>query len=206
MKILAINGSGRARGNTRRLLEECKNNVAEDVELEIVDLAKLSFSGCVGCEGCSKTQICVLKDDMRQLYSKIDEADALILASPTYFYNITANMKAFIERLYPYEIFDEDDRHVWMAANEVSGLKYAMVIGICEQLDEKDMGFTIEAMSMPLVALGYRVVSEVKVLNLFKGNEANDSEISLDAVRQGISKLCKTINLANKQRLFKRKL
>lgn len=198
MKILAINGSGRANGNTARLLKECQQVAPQDAEIEIIHLAKLNINGCIGCEACAKTLKCVLKDDMQKLYPKIDEADGLILASPTYFYNITAKMKTFIERLYPYEIFDEDDRHVWLGLNEITGLKYAMVIGVCEQLDESDMGFTIEAMSMPLQALGYRVVDKVKVLNLFKANEAEDSSKAKEDVAKGILKLYKTIRLSQR--------
>lgn len=197
MKILAINGSGRANGNTARLLKECQQVVPGDLDIEIIHLSKFNLNGCIGCEGCAKTYKCVLQDDMQKLYPKIEEADGLILASPTYFYNITAKMKAFIERLYPYEIFDEEDRHVWMGLNEVTGIKHAMVIGVCEQLDESDMGFTIEAMSMPLQALGYRVIEEVKILNLFKPGDALKSENAMKSVKQGMTKLYKTMELKN---------
>jgi len=87
---------------------------------------------------------------MQKLYPLIQEADAIILGSPTYFYNITSDMKAFIERLYCYEIFHKDDRAVWLPLNEISGIKYASVIAVCEQENEMDMGFTADAMKMPL--------------------------------------------------------
>lgn len=64
------------------------------------------------------------------------------------------------------EIFDEEDRSVWLSVNEVLGGKYAVVIAVCEQQNKEDMGFTAEAMSKLLSALGYRVVETVKVLKL----------------------------------------
>ncbi len=71
-------------------------------------------------------------------------------------------------------------RLIWLSTAEVSGLKYAMVIGVCEQAGERDMGFTVDAMSMPLKALDYRVTYEVKVLNLFKAGEAEESDEAID--------------------------
>ncbi len=177
MKLLAINGSGRGMGNTRTLLEAITRDIYEEVEYDIIDLNKLKFGGCIGCEGCSTTNRCVVNDDMQDLYDRIDEADGLILGSPTYYYNISALMKAFIERLYPYNSFDPNDRSIWVSTTERQGIKYASVVAVCEQEDIKDMGFTAEAMAMPLEAVGYRVVSVSKILNLYAKNEANKSEV-----------------------------
>lgn len=197
MKLLAINGSPRRKGNTAILLEEAIKTLPEEVEVEIIQLSDLEFGGCLGCEGCAATYQCVVKDDMKALYPKIIEADGLILGSPTYFYNVSSLMKAFIERLYPFELFDEEDRHVWVSGFELFGFKYAVVMAICEQLEVKDMGFTMEAMAMPLEALGYRVVEKVAVLNLFKKGEVrNHLEPQIKAT-QAVEKLYKTIRLAH---------
>lgn len=173
MKILGIVGSARKKGNTAALVETAlKSAKALGIQTHIEYLSDYSISGCTGCEGCKKTYQCVIADDMQKLYPHILEADAIILGSPTYFYNITSLMKAFIERLYCYEIFDEDDRSVWMPLNEVSSIKYASIIAICEQNNEDDMGFTADAMKMPIEALGYRVVNIMKVLHLFNKEDA----------------------------------
>lgn len=128
----------------------------------------------------------------------IEKADAVILGSPAYFYNITADMKAFIDRLYCYEVFDESDRSVWMGLNEALGGKYATVIAVSEQEKEEDMGFTAEAMQKPLEALGYRVVSIVKALHLFKAGEALNNEKAIKAANQAGEKLLKTLQLKEK--------
>ncbi len=123
------------------------------------------------------------------------EADAIITGSPTYFYNITSDIKAFIERLYCFQLFAEDDRSVWSSINEVLGRKYAVVISICEQNDEKDMRFTTEVMSKPLEGLGYRVIENVKILKLFKKGDVLKNQDALDqAIRAG-KKLKKTLTL-----------
>ena len=189
MKILAINGSGRGKGNTRTLLEAMKRDLPDEVVFEIIDLSRMSFRGCIGCEGCSTSNRCVLKDDMVPVYDTIDSADALVLGSPTYFYNITANMKAFIDRLYPYEVFDPEDRSIWMSATENKGLRYAAVVAVCEQEDAQDMGFTADAMTLPLQAVGYRVVSVSKVLHLFGKNEASKANEVLDQMARAGLKL-----------------
>ncbi len=73
--------------------------------------------------------------------------------------------------MYCQQVFADNDRGVWSSVNEALGGKYAVVIAICEQNDVKDMGFTAEAMSMPLEALGYRMVETVKVIHLYKKTE-----------------------------------
>ncbi len=151
MKILGIVGSKRKNGNTATLVQAAlKSAEINGIETHIEYLGDYNINGCTGCEGCKDTYKCVVDDDMQKLYPLILEADAIILGSPTYFYNITSIVKAFLERLYCYEIFDKDDRSIWLPFNEVLGVKYATVIAICEQNNENDMGFTAEAMKLPL--------------------------------------------------------
>jgi len=206
MKILGIVGSKRKKGNTATLMQEALK-AAEDlgVESEIIYLGDYEIKGCYGCEQCRETYTCVIKDDMEQLYPKIMEADGLITASPTYFYNVTADMKAFLERLYCYEVFDESDRSVWMAINEVLGGKFAATIAICEQHSEQDMGVTSEAMTLTLSSLGYRCVENLKVLDLYELNAAKlSSQALVNAYNTG-QKLAKTLLLKEniKKKLMK---
>ena len=201
MKILAVSGSPRKKGNTAALINESlKPLTAAGFECEIIHLNDYNFSDCIGCERCRDTYKCPVDDDMQKLYPLIEEADAIILGSPTYFYNITSKMKAFIDRFYCYEIFHESDRSVWMSLNEASAIKYAAVIAVCEQDNKGDMGFTAEAMSMPLEALGYRVVSIVKALHLFKPGEASGNNAALNEARGAGEKLLKTLQLREKVR------
>jgi multimeric flavodoxin WrbA len=196
MKVLGVVGSRRKNGNTAYLVQEALKEVqSKEVETEIIYLGDYNIRGCNGCEGCKDTYKCVVKDDMQKIYPLVMNADALVLGSPTYFYNITSDMKAFIERLYCFQVFAEDDRSVWSSVNEALGGKYAVVISICEQNDEKDMGFTAEAMSKPLEGLGYRVIETVKVLKLFKKGDILQNKDALDQVQRAGRKLEKSFKL-----------
>ncbi len=196
MKILGIIGSRRKNGNTSCLVQEAlKAAQNEGAKTELIFLGDYSIKDCMGCEGCKDTLKCVINDDMQKIYPLLLEADGIILGSPTYFYNISADMKAFIDRCYCFEIFAEDDRSCWMGVNEVLGGKYAIAIAVCEQHDENDMGFTPAAMSKPLEALGYRVVDTVKVLGLFKAGEAAQNNQALEQSRKAGKRLAKTIAL-----------
>lgn len=196
MKILGIAGSKRKKGNTSILVQEAlKTAQKEGAKTELIFLGDYSIKDCQGCEGCKETYRCVINDDMQKIYPLLLESDGIILGSPTYFYNISADMKAFIDRCYCFEVFAEDDRSCWLSINEALGGKYAAVIAVCEQENEKDMGFTPEAMSLALQALGYRVIDQIKVLNLFKAGEALTDSDALQRCGKAGEKLVKTIRL-----------
>ncbi len=198
-KILGIVGSPRKNGNTDILIDNALLGVSynDNFTTEKVYLSDLNFKGCTGCEGCAKTNKCVVKDDMQIVYEKIDSVDAIIFGSPTYFYNVSSLAKMFMDRLYAYEVFDPSDRSVWLSVNEVVGIKYAATIAVCEQQNEYDMGFTSEAMSMTLSAVGFRCVENLKVLHLFKKGEASKNELAILNAQKAGDKLAKTVILAH---------
>lgn len=199
MKILGIVGSKRKKGNTSALVQEAiRAAQKEGAETKLIFLSDYSIKDCMGCEGCKDTYKCVINDDMQKIYPLLLEADGIILGSPTYFYNISGDMKTFIDRCYCFEIFAEDDRSCWLSINEVLGGKYAAIIAVCEQHNEEDMGVTPEAMSKPLEALGYRIVDTVKVLGLFKAGEALKDDQALEQAGKAGEKLVKTIKLRKK--------
>ena len=70
----------------------------EGAEVQQVRLAGLDIHPCIGCGSCEDKGICVFKDDMQKLYEHIADADIIILASPIYFYGLTAQTKACIDR------------------------------------------------------------------------------------------------------------
>jgi multimeric flavodoxin WrbA len=99
MKVLALSGSPRQKGNTETLLRAVLKGVAEvGGEIELIRLYDLRIQPCIGCGGCDKAGKCVLEDDMQELYPKILASQRVILASPIYFYGITAQAKAFVDR------------------------------------------------------------------------------------------------------------
>ncbi len=97
MKVLGILGSPRRGGNSEILLDKALEGAgAADTDKFILN--DLKFSPCQECGGCAQTGICVLKDDLQAVYGKIDQAGALILASPIFFGSLPAQVKAMIDR------------------------------------------------------------------------------------------------------------
>lgn len=194
--VLGIVGSKRKNGNTATLVEKALEAVEKQgIETEIFYLGDYDIKGCTGCEGCQETYACVIQDDMQKLYPKLIKAKGLVLGSPTYFYNVSADVKAFIERLYCFEGFDQGDRSVWVSVGEALGGKHAVTIAICEQHDERDMGVTSQVMDASLASLGYRIVESVKVLELFDRSAAKSSVIALEQAASAGTKLAKTLML-----------
>ncbi len=102
MKILGISGSPRKKGNTVAMLTEALNAAkAEGAEVELYSVAGKNIQPCDGCWACVKTGQCHIKDDMDALLDKIIAADGLILGTPVYFWGMTAQLKAIIDRSIP---------------------------------------------------------------------------------------------------------
>lgn len=98
--ILALTGSPRKGGNTETLVAAIMAGAAQmGAECETVRLPDLKIGPCIGCGGCNKTGCCVILDDMQGLYEKLAAAQVICLASPIYFYGLSAQTKLFVDRL-----------------------------------------------------------------------------------------------------------
>jgi multimeric flavodoxin WrbA len=99
MKVLGIMGSPRRQSNTEILLDKALEGAREaGAEVEKVLVSKLKISPCLEIYACLKDGNCAIKDDMQLLYKKLLEADHIIFASPIFFYGITSQAKAIIDR------------------------------------------------------------------------------------------------------------
>jgi len=99
MKILAIFGSPRRKGNTSLLLEKAAEGAAEaGASIEKVVLRDLNISPCLEIYGCRKDGRCVIRDDFQKIYDRILECDGLMLASPVFFYTVSAHTKILMDR------------------------------------------------------------------------------------------------------------
>ena len=102
MKIVAFNGSGRKDGNTAILLNLVLDELKkEGIKTELIQLAGETLSGCIACYRCAenKDQKCaVVKDRFNEYFAKMQQAQGILLGSPTYVSDMTVNMKALIER------------------------------------------------------------------------------------------------------------
>ena len=108
MKVLMLNGSPRANGNTALALKELeKVFAAEGIEVETVQLGNKPIRGCVACGGCYKAGRCVLDDSLEELAAKFQEADGLVVASPVYYASANATLIAALDRLFYSTRFDK---------------------------------------------------------------------------------------------------
>ena len=101
-KVVVICGSPYKTSNSDALAREFAAGALEAGNtVEIVKLAEKQFGPCLGCDLCRKREWeCVQRDDMEQLYSLVEAADIIVLATPLYFLTVSAQLKAFIDRLY----------------------------------------------------------------------------------------------------------
>lgn len=180
-EILGIGGSPRKKGNSDVLLKQILAGAeGEDMPTSMIQLRDMNFQGCIGCEKCRKDKICTgLNDGMSLLYLKIISSRGLILVSPTHNYNITSWMKAFIDRLYCFYNFSNSRPRAWSSQLADQGRR-AVIVAICEQESKEDMGFTLEAMRMPLEALGYDVMEALAVFKIFERGRVKEYSEILD--------------------------
>ncbi len=100
MKIIGINGSPKAKGNTRLALDTMGEVFAQEgIEFEVLHIGH-KLSPCSGCFRCAKTHTCTLPDDgLNAMYEKLIQADGAVFASPVYFASVTSGMRCFMDRI-----------------------------------------------------------------------------------------------------------
>ena len=147
MKVLLINGSPRARGNTALALGEMEKIFAlEGVETEIIHVGNKPVRGCVACGGCGKKGACVFDDIVNETAPKFEAADGLVVASPVYYASANATLIAFLDRLFYSTRFDKT-------------MKVGASVVVCRRggasatFDELNKYFTI--CGMPVVSSQY---------------------------------------------------
>jgi multimeric flavodoxin WrbA len=100
MRVLGISGSPRVNGNTDLILKEALTAAkSQGAEIKLIRLEDYNLKPCRACMTCFSTGKCAIEDDWQKLIDEIANADALILASPSYFQGVTAQMKIFIDRI-----------------------------------------------------------------------------------------------------------
>ena len=130
MRILAIVGSPRPKGNTNYLVDQVLEEAAGiGADTEKIVLSQYEVNLCLGCDECASLESCVQKDDGGWILDRFREADGVILATPVYYYNVSTQMKAFIDR--NYFIYRHNQKY---AAGAVGIVVVAEQIGIEDTL------------------------------------------------------------------------
>jgi multimeric flavodoxin WrbA len=126
-RIVVLLGSPRRKGNSAKLAEYLsKGAKSKGAKVASFYLNGMNIKPCQGCRRCQKENAkgCVIKDDMQILYPKLKEADAVVIASPIYWFNISAQTKLFIDRCYAIGV---GDRNVFTGKRFAFLLSYADV-------------------------------------------------------------------------------
>lgn len=140
MKVLMINGSPKAKGNTARALEEMSAVFeAEGVEVEYVQVGNQAVRGCMACGGCSRKGACVFDDVVNELAPKFEEADGLVVGTPVYYGSANATLIAVLDRLFYSKQFDTTMKVGAAVAVARRG-------GLTATFDELNKYFTISGM------------------------------------------------------------
>jgi multimeric flavodoxin WrbA len=149
MKVVAICASARKNGNTARLLRTALAELAErGIETELLELAGKQLRGCTACLKCRKRKDrrCSITDDpVNDCIAKMDAADGILLGSPTYFADVSAEMKALIDRA-GYVWRNNDDMFKRKVGAAVVAVRRA---GAIHAFDTINHFFTIGQMIVP---------------------------------------------------------
>lgn len=107
MNILILNGSPRANGSTAAMVQAFAEGAREaGHEVTIIPVGRKKIAGCLGCEYChiKGEGKCIQKDDEEEVYKALEEAEMLVLASPVYYYTMSAQLQAALHRTYAIKI------------------------------------------------------------------------------------------------------
>lgn len=147
MKVLMLNGSPHANGNTSMALAETENVFRrEGVEVETVQVGHLAVRGCISCFHCFREGKCVFDDVVNELAPKFQEADGLVVATPVYYASANATLIAVLDRLFYSTHFDKTMKVGASVAVARRG-------GCSATFDELNKYFTIS--SMPIASSQY---------------------------------------------------
>ena len=113
MKVLLINGSPRAKGNTYLALKEMEAVFAQEgIETELIHVGNEPIRGCIACAACKKSDSptrgrCIMEDIVNETAPKFEAADGIVIGSPVYYASANATLMAFLQRLFYSTRFDK---------------------------------------------------------------------------------------------------
>lgn len=140
MKVLMLNGSPHANGNTYIALHEMEKVFSENgIETELVHIGNQAVRGCVACYSCAKNGKCVFDDVVNALAPKFEESDGLVVGSPVYYASANATLIAVLDRLFYSTPFDKTMKVGAAVAAARRG-------GLTSTFDELNKYFTISGM------------------------------------------------------------
>lgn len=167
MKVILLNGSPHANGNTYIALHEMEKTFAEEgIETEIVHIGNKNIRGCIACRSCAKTGKCVFEDEVNEFAAKFEACDGLVIGSPVYYASANATLVAFLTRLFFSTRFDKTMK---VGASVVAARRG----GLSSTFDELNKFFTISGMP----------VASGQYWNSIHGREIGEAEQDLEGLQ-----------------------
>lgn len=167
MKVLMINGSPHANGNTALALDEMAKIFAEEgIETEIIHVGNKAIRGCVACYSCKTNGKCVFDDIVNECASKFEECDGMVVGSPVYYAAANATLAAFLDRLFYSTHFNKTMK---VGASVVAARRG----GLSATFDQLNKYFTI--VGMPVASGQY--------WNSIHGRDAGEAKDDLEGLQ-----------------------
>lgn len=183
MKVLGILGSPRVGGNSDILLDQALAGAREaGAETEKIILSRKKISGCLDCTKCNETGVCVIKDDMQKIQKKILEADAVIHSVPLYFWAMTAQMKAYLDRWCAF--FDAGWKWHRAYAPRMKGKKIGLIT-LCGEPDPSTSDPIVHSFKNTCEFTGLNLFGVVKASASKKGEIAGNEKAKKEAYTLG---------------------
>lgn len=189
MKVLLVNGSPKAKGNTALALEEMvKVFEAEGIETEVLHVGNKDIRGCIACGSCGKNGKCVFDDMVNECAPKFEACDGIVVASPVYYASANATLIAFLDRLFYSTHFDK-------TMKVGASVTVARRGGCSATFDELNKYFTISG--MPVASSQY--------WNSVHGGAPGEAELDAEGMQtmrtlaRNMSFLMKSIALGKEQ-------
>ena len=181
MKVLLINGSPHAQGNTYIALHEMEKIFAEEnVKTEIIHIGNKDIRGCIACRSCVENGKCVFDDIVNEVASKFKECDGMVVGSPVYYASANATLVAFLTRLFFSANYDKTMK---VGAAVVAARRG----GLSATFDELNKFFTISGMP----------VASGQYWNSIHGREIGEANQDLEGL-QGMRTLARNMTFLMK--------
>jgi multimeric flavodoxin WrbA len=183
MKVLGIMGSPRRKSNTEILLDKALEGAeAAGAKVEKVLVSKLKISPCLEIYACRKDGNCAIKDDMQLLYEKLMETDHIIFASPIFFYGITSQAKAIIDRCQALWV----RRHVLGIGKEDNRVRRGLFISVGATKGKRLFDGAVLTVKYFFDAIGMKYSGDLLVRGIDKKGQIEEHPAALeDAFRLG---------------------
>ena len=177
MKVLGIMGSPRRKSNTEILLDKALEGAREaGAEVEKVLVSKLKISPCLEIYACLKDGNCAIKDDMQLLYQKLLEADHVVFASPMFFYGITSQAKAIIDRCQALWV----GRHVLGMGKEDNRVRKGVLISVGATQGKKLFDGAVLTVKYFFDAIGVKYSGDLLVRGIDKKGQIEEHPAALE--------------------------